>query len=166
MLKQEAESKFPGDESCQKTKQNKNAHQHFREEHYTEKFLCVVWSTQSAKHVKCSACFFSSWDFSVAHSGMYNVEQRVNSKHQINKGKAIGSMLKISHYFLWVVRHTAFWRNSSEDAFHKFLCSAQHRSLCSRSWHLFWHTFPQKWIAKEMRYIYIYTLRTKSNYYA
>ena len=43
---------------------------------------------------------------------------------------------------------------------HKFLCtncSAQHRSLCSQSWHLFWRTFPQKWIAKEDDiYIYMY----------
>ena len=62
MPKWEAESELPGDESGQK-----NAHQNFREEYYTEQFLCVVRSTQSAKHVTCSACFFSSWDFSVAH---------------------------------------------------------------------------------------------------
>ena len=76
---------------------NKNALQNFREEYYTEKFLCVVRSTRSAKHVKRSACFFSSWDFSVTHGGMYDIEQRVNSKRHINKGKAIGSTLKISH---------------------------------------------------------------------
>ena len=75
----------------------KTAHQNFQEEHYTETFLCVVRSTWSAKHVKCSACFFSSWDSSVAHGGMYNVKQCVNSKHHINKRKAIGSTLKISH---------------------------------------------------------------------
>ena len=41
--------------------------------------------------------------------------------------------------------------------------SAQYRSLCSRSWHLFWRTFLQKQIAKED---HICTLRSKSNYYA
>ena len=92
MPKWEAESELPGDESRQKT-----THQNFREEYYTEKFLCVVRSTQ-IKHVKCSACFFSSWDFSVAHGGMYDVEQRVNLKHHINKGKAMGSTLKISRF--------------------------------------------------------------------
>ena len=55
------------------------------------------------------------------------------------------------------------WRNSSGDAFHKFLCSAQYRSLCSQSWHLFWCTFPQKRIAKED---HICMLCSKSNYYA
>ena len=75
----------------------KNTLQNFREECYTEKFLCVVRSTQSAKHGKWSSCFFSSWDFSVAHGGMYDIKQRVNLKCHINKGKAIGSTLKISH---------------------------------------------------------------------
>ena len=79
MPKWEAESELPGDESRQKT-----THQNFREEYYTEKFLCVVRSTQSAKHVKCSACFFSSWDFSVAHGGMYDVEQ-LEASHQQRK---------------------------------------------------------------------------------
>ena len=64
---------------------------------YTEQFQCVVQSMQSAKHVKCGTCFFSIWDFSVAHGRMYDIEQRINSKHHINKGKAIGSMLKMSH---------------------------------------------------------------------
>ena len=43
---------------------------------------------------------------------------------------------------------TAFGCNSSGDAFRKFLCSAQHHCLCSRSWHLFWHMFLQKQILK------------------
>ena len=55
------------------------------------------------------------------------------------------------------------WRNSSVDAFHKFLCITQYRSVFSRSWHLFWRTFLQKWIAKED---HICTRRSKSNYYA
>ena len=33
----------------------------FQEEYDTEQFLCIVQSMQSPKHVKCSACFFSSW---------------------------------------------------------------------------------------------------------
>ena len=90
--KWEAESELLGDGSRQKT-----AHQNFLEEYYTEQFLCIVRSTQSTKHVKCSACFFSSWDFSVAHGRMYDVDPRVNLKRHINKGKAIGSTLKISH---------------------------------------------------------------------
>ena len=93
MPKREAESELPGDKSRQK----KRAHQNFWEEYDTEQFLCVVWSTQSTKHVKCSACFFSSWDFSVALGGMYGVEQCVSLKHHINKGKAIGSTPKSSH---------------------------------------------------------------------
>ena len=75
----------------------KKAHQNFKEEYYTETFLCVVRSVRSARHVKCSTCFFSSWDFSVARGGMYDIKQRVNLKCHINKGRAIGSTLKISH---------------------------------------------------------------------
>ena len=71
----------------------KKKHQNFQEECYTEMFLCIVRSTQSTMHVKCSACFFSSWDY----GGMYDVEQRINSKRHINKGKVIGRMLKIFH---------------------------------------------------------------------
>ena len=67
---------------------------------------------------------------------------------------------RINFYGLW---DTAFGHNSSEDTFHKFLFSAQHCSLCSRSWHLFWRTFPQKRIAKEDD---IYMLCSRSNYYA
>ena len=40
----------------------------------------------------------ASWDFSVAHGGMYDIERCVNWKCDINKGKAIGSTLKISHF--------------------------------------------------------------------
>ena len=36
--------------------------------------------------------------FSVAHDRMYDVEWRVNWKHHINKWKAIGSTLNISHF--------------------------------------------------------------------
>ena len=69
----------------------KTAHQSFLADCYTEKFMCIVHSTQSAKHVKSSACFFSSWDFSVTHGGMYDVKQHVNSKRHINKGRAISN---------------------------------------------------------------------------
>ena len=92
MPKQEDESELPVMTLIKKT-----AHQNFWEEYYTEKFLCIVRSTQSAKHVKCSACFYNSWDFSVAHGGMYDVEQRANSKRHINKRKVTGSTLKTSH---------------------------------------------------------------------
>ena len=54
----------------------------------------------------------------------------------------------INFYGLWDAVITAFGCNSSGDAFHKFLCSAQHHCLCSRSWHLFWHMFLQKQILK------------------
>ena len=91
-FKSPCRSELPGDESRQK-----NTHQNFREEYYTAKFLCIVRSTQSAKHVKRNTSFFSSWDLSVAHDGMCDVEQRVNSKRHINKGKVLGSTLKISH---------------------------------------------------------------------
>ena len=40
----------------------------------------------------------ASGDSSVAHGGMYDIEQLVNSKRHINKGKVIGSTLKISHF--------------------------------------------------------------------
>ena len=67
MPKREAENELRGDES-----RRKNAHQNFRQEYYTEQFLCVVRSTQSAKHVKCSA-YFSSWDFSQISDVEHNI---------------------------------------------------------------------------------------------
>ena len=42
----------------------------------------------------------ASWDFSVCHGGMYDVEWRVNWKRHINKGKAIGSTLKILYFMV------------------------------------------------------------------
>ena len=80
----------------------KNPHQNFWEEHYTERFLCIVRSTQSAQHVKCSTCFFRFWDIPVTHGGMYNVKQCMHSKRHFNKWKAIASMLRFP--ILWVVR--------------------------------------------------------------
>ena len=69
MPKQEAESKLPGDKSNQK-----NAHQNFQEEYYTEQFLCIVRSTQSTKLVKCSACFSSLW----------NVRRRTTCRREVS----------------------------------------------------------------------------------
>ena len=67
---------------------------------YAEEFMCIVRSVKSAQHVKCSACFFSSWDFPVAHGGMYDVEQCISLKCHSNKGKLIliGSTLNIAHF--------------------------------------------------------------------
>ena len=94
MPKWEAESKLPGNKSCQKTHTKKKIHQ--KSICITKSFLCIVQSTQSARHVKCSACFLSFCDFSVTQGRMYDVEQCI--KRHINKGKVVGSMLKISHF--------------------------------------------------------------------
>ena len=71
----------------------KTTHQNFREEYYTENV-----SVRCTINAECQVCevqrFFSSWDFSFACGGMYDVEQRINSKCHINKGKVIGSTLK------------------------------------------------------------------------
>ena len=40
----------------------------------------------------------ASWDLSVACDRVYNVELCINWKHHINKGKAIGTTLKISRF--------------------------------------------------------------------
>ena len=81
----------------------KNAHQNFQEEYDTEQFLCViVQSTQSAKHVKCSTCFFSSWDFSVTHGRIYAIKWCMSLKHHINKEKTIEVCWRFP--ILWVLR--------------------------------------------------------------
>ena len=74
-MKQKAERELPGDKSREK----KMHTEHSGENKFTEMFLSIV----------CTAP--ASWDFSVAHGGMYNIEQCVNSNCHINKGKAIGS---------------------------------------------------------------------------
>ena len=153
MLKWEAESELPGDESRQKNKL-----QNFQEEYYTEQFLCVVRSTQSAKHVKCSACFFSSWDFSVTHGGMYDIEQLKASHQQKKSDKKYAEDFPLifmgcetpSSQHLDVIR--------AETLFTKFFV-VHNIALCSRSWHLFWRTFPQKRIAEEDHVIMYATLK-------
>ena len=46
-----------------------------------------MWSAVSA-----------SWDFPVTHCRMYDVKWHISSKRRLNKGKAMGNMLKISHF--------------------------------------------------------------------
>ena len=94
MPEQEAENELLGDESRLKNKKQK------------QKFLgrvlyrkvsvrCTISAECQAYEVKLMLLQFLG--FSVAHGRMYDVEQRVNLKRYINKGKAIGSTLKISH---------------------------------------------------------------------
>ena len=58
-------------------------------------FLCIVQSVQSTQHVKCSACFLRLFC-----CPWWNVRlwTNVNWKRHINKGKVIGSTLKIFHF--------------------------------------------------------------------
>ena len=50
----------------------------------TEKFLCIVWSTQNAQHVKCSACFLGQF----GHPGQnvrHRAPRQLEASHQQRK---------------------------------------------------------------------------------
>ena len=90
---------------------------HFKSPCWSEKPLASSWVMNLAKKpptkiwrksmIENSLCALydqrrapSMWSSAPAYSalvGMYDVKQRVNLKRHINKGKAIGSTLKISH---------------------------------------------------------------------
>ena len=90
MPKQEAESELPGDEFGPK-----KTHANIFGKSTIQKGFCALYDQCRAPSMWSAAP--ASRDFSVAHSGIYDIEQRVNSKHHINKRKATGSTLKISH---------------------------------------------------------------------
>ena len=104
----------------------------------TEKFLCIVWSMQSAQHVKCSTYFLGlfccpwrnvwRWAMHYAHQLEVSHQQRKSNR-------------KYAEYFpfygLWDAIFRAFGCNSSRDTF----CS-QMLDSCSG-------TFPGNGTAKE-----------------
>ena len=124
MPKREAENQLPGDKSHQKS-----THQNFQEEYYTEQFLCVVRSTQSAKHVKCSACFFSSWDFSVTHGGMYDVEQLEASHQQRKSDRKYAEDFPLIFMGCDVIRAETLFTNFF--VVHNIALSAANHDICS-----------------------------------
>ena len=74
-------------------------------------------------------------DFSVAHGGMYNIEQHVNSNRHMNKGKVIGSTLNISQIMgceMLSSQHLDVIR--AEVLFTICFCRAKHHSFRSPSY--------------------------------
>ena len=83
MLKQEAECELPDDESCPK-------HTKISRKSIIQNSFCALYN-------QCRApSMLSAVSASSVLGRMYDVKQRVNLKRHINKGKAIGSTLKIS----------------------------------------------------------------------
>ena len=98
-----------------------------------EKFLCIVRSTQSTQHVKCSTCFLGL--FCHPWRNIHQMTHRLEASHQLRKRDR-----KDAENFpfngLWDAVFTAFGCNLSGDDFHLFtifFSGAQHRSVCSRS---------------------------------
>ena len=94
-------------------------------------FPCTVWSTQSTKHVKCSACFLGLFCLPWRNVWRWMTCQ-LEASHQQRESDWKYTK-DFVFYGLWDAVFTAFGCNLSRDAFHKFLCSAQHCSLCSQS---------------------------------
>ena len=83
-------------------KKKKKAHQTSHEE-YTEKFPCIVQSTQSTQDVKCNVCLL---DFSVTHGGMYDIEWHMNSKFEVNYSMSRHLSQHDQETHWWQVAHT------------------------------------------------------------
>ena len=81
-------SELPGDKSHQKT-----THQTLQEEYVYRKVS--VHCTTSAEH---PACEVQCWILGTFMLPMVECMMSSNWKHHINKGKAVGSTLKISHF--------------------------------------------------------------------
>ena len=156
MLKREAESKFPGNKSCQKTHTKKNPSKVYM---YTEKFLvhCTINAERLACEVQCLLLKFL-WLFCHPRQNVWRWTMHQASHQQRKSGRKYAG--DFPFYGLWDIVFTAFGCNSSRDAFHIFPCSAKHRSLSSQSWHLFRFMFLQKRIVKE-DHIVIYILHTQ-----
>ena len=89
MPKWKAESELSGDKSCQ----NKTLTE-LSGKINVQKSFCALYDQCRAPSMLSAAP--ASWDFSVAHGGMYNIKRQVNSNCHMNKGKVIGSTLNIS----------------------------------------------------------------------
>ena len=103
----------------------KNAHQNFREEYDTEQFLCIVQSTQSAKHVKCSACFFSSWR---------NVRRRTTRRLEVSHQQRKSDMKYAEDFPLIFTGCDVIWAEMLFTNFfvvHNISLSAASHDLCS-----------------------------------
>ena len=110
----------------------------------------------------------ASWDFSVTQGRIYAIKWCMSLKQHINKEKTIEVCWRFPILWVWDNTFTTFGRNLSEDAFHKFLCSAQHHPTADHARQLFWCMFPQNQIAKEDHDFYttpnIWLLCVKSDF--
>ena len=86
MPKQEAKSELPGDESCPQ-----KMHTKISRKSMIQNSFCVLYDQHWAPSM------WSAAPTSSVLGGMYDVEQRVNLKRHITKGKARGSTLKIAY---------------------------------------------------------------------
>ena len=89
MPKWKAESELSGDKSCQ----NKTLTELYGKINIRKSF-CALYD--QCRVPSMLSAVPASWDFSVAHGGMYNIKRQVNSNCHMNKGKVIGSTLNIS----------------------------------------------------------------------
>ena len=87
---------------------------------------------------KCFHAMSASWDFSVSHGGMYDVDWCASLKCRINKRKAIGSTLKIFHFMGCEMPFSEhldiIW---AETLFTSFLVEDITLSAADRAGHLF-----------------------------
>ena len=93
------------------------AHQNSHEE-YTEKFPCIVQSTQSAQRVKCNVCLL---DFSVTHGGMYDTEWHMNSKFEVNYSMSRHLSQHDQETHWWQVAHTFSCNTQKQQKLHLLL---------------------------------------------
>ena len=145
MPKREAESELPGDESHQEKRTPKFSG---RVRYRTGSVHCTINAERQACEVQRLLLQFLVECTASNNTSAWSVTSTKEKREEV--------------HWRFPINFYGLWHNLSGDAFHKFLCSAQYRSLCSRSWHLFWRTFLQKRIAKED---HICTLRSKCNYY-
>ena len=156
MPKWKAENELPGDKSSQKTLTKLS-----RKNISPEKFLCIVQSTQSTQHVKCSTCFLGL--FCHPWRNIHQMTHQLEASHQLRKRDR-----KDAENFpfngLWDAIFTAFGCNLSGDDFHLYY--SQFFFWCTTSFCLqlivlnVCHTFSGNCDG------WPYTLRSKSNCYA
>ena len=152
MLKRKAESELPGDAS-------KKTHTKISGKSIMQKSFCALYDQRGVRSMWSSVLASSvlgTFLSPMVECMMSNNASTWNVTSQMKSDRKYAEDFPL--IFMGYETHSInFGHNSSENTFHKFLCSVQHRSLCSWSWHLFWRMFPQKQIVKEDD-IYIYTM--------